>query len=438
MGKSAWRAALKMDNGTGILLGFFNSELDAAHVSDTCVRSQFGDLGSSFINFGNGSKDEVEARKANSKILKHWAQCDKCSKWRVLSTEWTQHEFQCFDVLKSCADEEDTENTVPVEHVKTPEDHIKSGTQFVEDSLRKWHSTVSKYDEESKKVTYLENRLAELLENYPPIFNEFRIFLENKLLQCKEVQNKELEDIQSLSVMAKSVIKDPKTFKVKGGLRLNLYEDFDLPFDDFPTYGRRKGILHGPTFTCDAMGAKCRRGFIHLSHNEKCALYLNSKETTAQSAEWLGGIFLGEDLPKDTYLFKYNGVKRRKTYVSVEGMDEDQAFAYAKYRSHTMQSGRYLYDANDTVRYPNGLVNTQPTSTHDYPYTASWGKRKQARQKKALDDSNRNLFLNNDYPKGTLITVNFGRSYNTEGFVHLTCVPNHRRLEYEKLHQKKN
>ena len=217
-------------------------------------------------------KDEVEARKANSKILK-WAQCDKCSKWRVLSREWTQHEFQCFDVLKSCADEEDTENTVPVEHVKTPEDHIKSGTQFVEDSLRKWHSTVSKYDEESKKVTYLENRLAELLENYPPIFNEFRIFLENKLLQCKEVQNKELEDIQSLSVMAKSVIKDPKTFKVKGGLRLNLYEDFDLPFDDFPTYGRRKGILHGPTFTCDAMGAKCRRGFIHLSHNEMCLVF---------------------------------------------------------------------------------------------------------------------------------------------------------------------
>ena len=41
-----------MDNGTGILLGFFTSELDAAHVSDTCVRSQFGDLGSSFINFG--------------------------------------------------------------------------------------------------------------------------------------------------------------------------------------------------------------------------------------------------------------------------------------------------------------------------------------------------------------------------------------------------
>ena len=120
MGKSAWRAALKMDNGTGILLGFFNSELDAAHVSDTCVRSQFGDLGSSFINFGNGSKDEVEARKAKSKILKHWAQCDKCSKWRVLSTEWTQHEFQCFDVLKSCADEEDTENTVPARTCKNP------------------------------------------------------------------------------------------------------------------------------------------------------------------------------------------------------------------------------------------------------------------------------------------------------------------------------
>ena len=101
--------------------------------------------------------------------------------------------------------------------------------------------------------------------------------------KSKHDWNKELEDIQSLSVMAKSVIKDPKTFKVKGGLRLNLYEDFDLPFDDFPTYGRRKGILHGPTFTCDAMGAKCRRGFIHLSHNEKCALYLNSKETTAQN-----------------------------------------------------------------------------------------------------------------------------------------------------------
>ena len=221
-------------------------------------------------------------------------------------------------------------------------------------------------------------------------------------------------------------------------MRLNVYEDFELPHDDFPTYGHRKGILHGPTFTCDSKGAKCRRGFIHLNHNEKCALYLNSKETTKESAEWLGGIFTGEDLPKDTYLFKYNGVKRRKTHVSIEGMTEDQVFAYAKYRSHTMQSGTYLYDANDTVRYPNGLVNTQPGGcSADYPYTSAWGKRDQSRQNKALDKSNRNLFLNNHYPKGTLITVNFGHSYNTEGFVKLACIPNHRRLEYEKFKKNK-
>ena len=101
--------------------------------------------------------------------------------------------------------------------------------------------------------------------------------------------------------------------------------------------------------------------------------------------------------------------------------------AVYKYRTHTMQSGQYLYDASDTDRYPNGLVNTQPHSTTLTPYTTSWGKPQQIRQKNAPKATNRNLFLSDRYGAGTLITVNFGHDYNTEGFVQLVCAPNNKR-----------
>lgn len=170
-----------------------------------------------------------------------------------------------------------------------------------------------------------------------------------------------------------------------------------------------------------------QRGYIHLGREESAKLHSASLETTEDTAEWLRGIFLAEDCDKDAYVFCYDGARRRMNQV------KGHAAVY-KYRTHTMQSGQYLYDASDTDRYPNGLVNTQPHGSALTPYTCSWGKPSQQRQKNAPKATNRNLFLASASPAGSLITVNFGHDYNTEGFVKLVCLPNNRRVDRGTAH----
>ena len=208
----------------------------------------------------------------------------------------------------------------------------------------------------------------------------------------------------------------------------DMLSPFDLPNEEFPVYGHRRGIMMvHDKFRCGPMAALVMRGYIHLGHEESAKLHSASLETTAVTAEWLRGIFLAEECEKDAYVFCYDGARRRMNQVKGEA-------AVYKYRTHTIQSGQYLYDASDTDRYPNGLVNTQPHSSHITPYTASWGKAKQLRQKNAPKPTNRNLFLSDKYPAGTLITVNFGHDYNTEGFVRLVCAPNDQRADRGTAH----
>ena len=203
---------------------------------------------------------------------------------------------------------------------------------------------------------------------------------------------------------------------------------FDLPNAEFPVYGHRRGIMMvHDKFRCGPMAALVMRGYIHLNSEESAKLHSASLETTEDTAEWLRGIFLAEEADKDAYVFCYDGARRRMNQVKGDA-------AVYKYRTHTMQSGQYLYDASDTIRYPNGLVNTQPHASQLTPYTASWGKATQSRQKNAPKATNRNLFLSARSPAGTLITVNFGHDYNTEGFVRLVCMPNDQRGDQGTAH----
>jgi hypothetical protein len=83
-----------------------------------------------------------------------------------------------------------------------------------------------------------------------------------------------------------------------------------------------------------------------------------------------------------------------------------------------------MYDASNTDRYPNGLLNTNPTGAN----TCVWGRLSSvsthvARQKNAPTRSAQNVFLLKDSPAGTLLTIDYGRAYNTDGYVPLYCVP---------------
>ena len=94
--------------------------------------------------------------------------------------------------------------------------------------------------------------------------------------------------------------------------------------------------------------------------------------------------------------------------------------------THTLQVGSVVYDASDTTKYPNGLLNTQPRRGAN---TCVWGKlsggaQHKKRQRNAPTPSPQNVFLIRPAPRGTLLTVDFGASFNTSGFVCLTCVPN--------------
>ena len=98
---------------------------------------------------------------------------------------------------------------------------------------RQWRYQSATLDDETKKRIFLEKALKDLVENHPPIFEDFKEFLGKELKECKERQQVELKDMKNISSIAKKMIKNPKTFREVGGLRLNVYEDFELPHDDF-------------------------------------------------------------------------------------------------------------------------------------------------------------------------------------------------------------
>ena len=134
-------------------------------------------------------------------------------------------------------------------------------------------------------------------------------------------------------------------------------DPFYLPPDQYPRYGSRHGILIGGNkFRTESMGLLLQRGFVRMHTDESAVLHARSLETTEESSRWLGGIFLAEDGPKDAYVFRYDGAKRRRTQVDVatDRHGNSNIDDIYQYRTHTMQSGTFLYDASDTERYPNG------------------------------------------------------------------------------------
>jgi len=86
---------------------------------------------------------------------------------------------------------------------------------------------------------------------------------------------------------------------------------------------------------------------------------------------WLEAIFLAERGSRDAFVFKYHGAKRRKTQVEErpEGAKMDGS-NFKSYRTHVLQAGQNLWDASDTKRYPNGLLNCNPKG----PNTCVWGR----------------------------------------------------------------
>ena len=391
-----------------ILAGCFKSEEVSARVFDAAARFQVGNCPSELLNFPNESNEKKKIRLRALKEVLHWAQCDTCSKWRVLAKEWGCATFSCADVIKSCSEEEDNENSVPYTVAPGRNEVWKLGQNW----FNKVNASRSLFTDESVDPALRSTHIKTLLEEanrIPPFFPDTTAEL-NAIFQHVEAE------------LGRRVRLVAHFRQFVGCLGDQNTSDFALPNSDFPLYGTRRGIITSKLpFRCDEKGALVLRGLIHLKPSETQSLYLNDKSVTPDKAEWLGGIFLGEDTPKDTYLFKYNGIKRKRSQIMAS--DEEALMKLAKYRSHTMQSGPYFYDASDTEMFPNGLVNT---NVKGGAYTAAWGKMSQPRQSKACGPSNRNLFLNRDYPDRTLITVNFGPSYNTTGFVRLECVPEHR------------
>ena len=461
-----------------IVLGFYSSEKLAAQVCDAAARMQWGNASIPLLNFSARTKEGLAKMKKSIKETFHWAQCEECEKWRVLPRAWKREVFTCQLGARSCSDPEDTQDSaksilesIRIQNAQNRSRDLSSSSSRSmsvnrgEKRLKSdkaickaldWLERVYKSSVRADRKHYLESdmdkgqaalhfeELIQEADKHPPYFPEGLEIVNEHLKECNAALNEEKESIANSFAQAIDAISYPNDSEVvesqpsllstsaftsaSSPIAMCSPTTFDLPLDMFPVYGFRRGImLIEDKFRCGPMAALVMRGYIHLAREEADRLYSSSLETTEVTSEWLRGIFLAEDCEKDRYLFCYDGARRRMNQVK-------GGKAVYKYRTHTMQSGRYLYDASDTIRYPNGLVNTQPSSSALAPYTASWGKPKQLRQRNAPKSTNRNLFCSQDYPAGTLLTVNFGRDYNTEGFVQLVCVPNHLRDDHGTAH----
>ena len=264
------------------------------------------------------------------------------------------------------------------------------------------------------------------------------------------------------------------------------HSDFhlDSSIDGFPIYGTRRVVMEpGAPFECGEGGLLLRRGTLRL-HDDEAKGLIGQDES--QMDEWLGGLFLAHGGRQDDFVLKYLGAPRRQTIktkgglklrkrslacvekgrsvrqASKGGRSSNSASSIPGARrgehggaggggssssgsssssggggggfgrpsnqpsdTHTLQVGSVVYDASDTTLFPNGLLNTQPRGAAN---TCAWGKlsgsqQHKRRQKNAPAASAQNVFLINDSPPGTLLTVDFGPSFNTAGFVKLACIP---------------
>jgi hypothetical protein len=186
------------------------------------------------------------------------------------------------------------------------------------------------------------------------------------------------------------------------GIAVHVGTPFELPLDDFPMYGTRRVLIEGEPFVASFGGVPVQRGHIHLSEEDI--------DTCGITYGWLASIFLAQSGRKGAFVFKYDGAKRRRCQIAA-----NEAFT-----THLLQVGQYFYDASDTRRYPNGLLNMNPGG----PNSCCWGRLHNAYQRNAASASAQNVFLQDDFPAGALLTIDYGKkSYVTKGFVRLALEP---------------
>ena len=199
--------------------------------------------------------------------------------------------------------------------------------------------------------------------------------------------------MDELTTMARAFVGDGRTtLKRKTcGIDVHVGTPFELPLDKFPMYGARRVLLDGEPFVASFGGIPVQRGHIHLSEQDI--------ETSGITYGWLASIFLAQSGRKGTFVFKYDGAKRRRCQIAA-----NEAFT-----THLLQVGKYFYDASDTKRYPNGLLNMNPGG----PNSCCWGRLHNAYQRNAASASAQNVFLQGDFPAGSLLTIDYGKKVSS-------------------------
>jgi len=186
------------------------------------------------------------------------------------------------------------------------------------------------------------------------------------------------------------------------GIEVDRGTPFDLPLASFPIYGGRRVVRQGDKFAATFGGCLVQRGAIHLSRDDVAM--------SGITYGWLNAIFLAQDAKKGSFVFKYDGAKRRRCQIA----------ANEQFTTHLLQVGKYFYDASDTRRYPNGLLNMNPGG----PNSCCWGRLNNVYQRNAVSVSAQNVFLQDDFPNGALLTIDYGKkSYVTKGFLRLALEP---------------
>eukprot|EP00466_Bigelowiella_natans_P013133 jgi/Bigna1/72579/fgenesh1_pg.20_\ len=199
--------------------------------------------------------------------------------------------------------------------------------------------------------------------------------------------------------------------------------EFSIPFEVAARYGDRMGFMSRKAFRA------CKDGLLLREEEaERCGL----------PDQWLRGLFLAQRAKAGSFLFRFDGdeVTREKVLSFNNGVsehnkklsDDMKAAAAAaaatsasssnhtngaggsalavtgdrKKTTHLLQVGKCYIDASDTMRFPNGLLNTNPGGPNSCVFASSLYKHY---QRNAPYESSRNVFVSRDCPAGTLLTA---------------------------------
>ncbi|GAB5354080.1 hypothetical protein AAMO2058_000088800 [Amorphochlora amoebiformis] len=329
----------------------------------------------------------------------HWAQCDRCKKWRRTTCKLDVDFFQCSDALRSC---------------EAPEDHFDTSKEMVVGAMSSVEnrSVDEKKELEGKSIGFFVDDGEDSDVGLEKGCARHQYALEDCVEKDTSASTAFLAAAQKYAEASikKRIAKRSLTTWDSGSDE----KEFTLPFIIAPMYGKRHAALSRRVFRACPYGLKLRRGAVKLGEKE-------SLECGNESG-WLKGIFLAERGSTGAFVFRFDGREVSKEDVIQINLRAEKEKDLRKTKtSHVLQIGSKFIDASDTKLYPNGLLNTNPGGPNSCVFAS---KMHEDYQKKAPWRSAKNVFLAREYPAGTMLTVDYGSSsYCTEGFLKLELVP---------------